>query len=531
MKKNFFSNLWDISNSVRGSLDGWDFRTYLLTILSYRTLSEYMRNVVNRDFLFDSGDFSDWNGEIPEKFKKQIADKYGFYLSPKDLFSNFIKTAKENNNLAFDIKEVLNRIEESSSLTDRHVLRDAFADFKVDNYKLGANIEEKNDKIRKILEGVNLIKIQPDENFMDIFGDAYEFLVSKYSENAGKSGGEFFTPPSVSSLISNLIKVDKTNFPTREKWSATLPNWSSFGVDKSNIKSIYDPACGTGSLLLNKNGLSSYNEIDFYGQDINYSSTRMAVINLLLHGVNYKRINIETDNTLTSPCFSHKAGTIDVVVANPPFSLSWAGSDNKDLLNDPRFSSAGTLPPKSKADFAFILDGLHMLNGEGSGYFICFPGILYRTGAEEKIRKYLVDNNLVKSVILLPPNLFYNTTTNISLLVISKNKKNENITFINGEIGGFYTKKEKNNILTQHDIERILEAYQGNEKNSSIAITTTNQEVKDNDYSLYPARYLEVSEEVETINIKALTQEIDELTREINSLRMDVDRFIKLMDL
>ncbi|MDL5532437.1 type I restriction-modification system subunit M, partial [Klebsiella pneumoniae subsp. pneumoniae] len=340
------------------------------------------------------------------------------------------------------------------------------------------------------------------EHQIDLFGDAYEFLISNYAANAGKSGGEFFTPQHVSKLIAQLAMHGQTH-----------------------VNKIYDPAAGSGSLLLQakKHFDNHIIEDGFYGQEINHTTFNLARMNMFLHNINYDKFDIRLGNTLTEPHFCDEK-PFDAIVSNPPYSVKWIGSDDPTLINDERFAPAGVLAPKSKADFAFVLHALNYLSAKGRAAIVCFPGIFYRGGAEQKIRQYLVDNNYVETVISLAPNLFFGTTIAVNILVLSKHKTDTSVQFI--DASGLFKKETNNNILTDGHIEQIMRVFASKTDVDHLAKTVPQETVAANNYNLSVSSYVEALNTREIIDISELNAELKITVGKIEQLRKDIDSIV-----
>ena len=424
---------------------------------------------------------------------------------------NVAKTANTNSNLNTDLKAIFDAIESSANgYPSEQDIKGLFADFDTTSTRLGNTVENKNSRLAAVLKGVEELNFGNFvDNEIDLFGDAYEFLISNYAANAGKSGGEYFTPQHVSKLIAQLAlhKQEKVN-------------------------KIYDPAAGSGSLLLQAKKHFDYHVIEegFYGQEINHTTYNLARMNMFLHNVNYDKFNIAIGDTLLNPHFADEK-PFDAIVSIPPYSINWIGSDDPTLINDERFAPAGVLAPKSKADFAFVLHCLSYLSSKGRAAIVCFPGIFYRGGAEQKIRKYLVDNNFVESVISVAPNLFYGTSIAVTLLVLSKNKKENKTQFIDASGEDFFKKVTNNNLLTDEHIEKIMDIFDAKEDVSYIAKYVDNNTIAENDYNLSVSSYVEAKDNREQVNIQQLNQEISTTVEKINRLRADIDEIIKEIEL
>lgn len=370
---------------------------------------------------------------------------------------------------------------------------------------MGNTVAEKNKRLVAVIKGVEGVNFGINESQIDLFGDAYEFLISNYAANAGKSGGEFFTPQNVSKLIAQLAMHKQTT-----------------------VNKIYDPACGSGSLLLQakKHFDNHIIQDGFFGQEINHTTYNLARMNMFLHNINYDKFDISLGDTLTDPKHNDEK-PFDAIVSNPPYSVNWIGSDDPTLINDDRFAPAGVLAPKSKADFAFVLHALHYLSAKGRAAIVCFPGIFYRGGAEQKIRKYLVDNNFVETVISLPANLFFGTSIATNILVISKNKKDNKMQFINASGEDFFKKETNNNVLTDEHIAKIIEIFDAKQDVEHIAKTVDNQKIAENDYNLSVSAYVEAKDTREIIDINDLNDDIEKTVSKINELRSDIKKIVK----
>jgi type I restriction enzyme M protein len=504
------SKIWKIANDVRGSVDGWDFKQFVLGALFYRFISE------NFTAYIEAGDDSVKYAELPDsvitpEIKDDAIKTKGYFIYPSQLFVNVAKTANTNSNLNTDLKAIFDAIESSANgYPSEQDIKGLFADFDTTSTRLGNTVENKNSRLAAVLKGVEELNFGNFvDNEIDLFGDAYEFLISNYAANAGKSGGEYFTPQHVSKLIAQLAlhKQEKVN-------------------------KIYDPAAGSGSLLLQAKKHFDYHVIEegFYGQEINHTTYNLARMNMFLHNVNYDKFNIAIGDTLLNPHFADEK-PFDAIVSNPPYSINWIGSDDPTLINDERFAPAGVLAPKSKADFAFVLHCLSYLSSKGRAAIVCFPGIFYRGGAEQKIRKYLVDNNFVESVISVAPNLFYGTSIAVTLLVLSKNKKENKTQFIDASGEDFFKKVTNNNLLTDEHIEKIMDIFDAKEDVSYIAKYVDNNTIAENDYNLSVSSYVEAKDNREQVNIQQLNQEISTTVEKINRLRADIDEIIKEIEL
>lgn len=500
------NKIWKIANDVRGSVDGWDFKQFVLGTLFYRFISENFTNYIEGGD--DSVDYANYSDDkINPEIKDDVIKTKGYFIYPSQLFVNVAKTANTNPNLNTDLKAIFDAIESSANgYPSEPDIKGLFADFDTTSTRLGNTVEAKNSRLAAVLKGVEELNFGKfEDNQIDLFGDAYEFLISNYAANAGKSGGEFFTPQHVSKLIAQLAMHKQTS-----------------------VNKIYDPACGSGSLLLQakKHFDNHIIEEGFFGQEINHTTYNLARMNMFLHNINYDKFNIALGNTLIDPQFGDEK-PFDAIVSNPPYSVNWIGSDNPTLINDDRFAPAGVLAPKSKADFAFVLHALSYLSGKGRAAIVCFPGIFYRGGAEQKIRKYLVDNNFVETVISLAPNLFYGTSIAVNILVLSKHKTDNKIQFVDASGDDFFKKATNNNVLEDKHIESIMEIFDNKENIAYVAKSIDNRLIAENDYNLSVSSYVEAKDNREVIDITKLNTKISKTVDKINTLRADIDKIIK----
>ena len=500
------AKIWKIANEVRGAVDGWDFKQFVLGTLFYRFISENFSNYIEGGD--DSVDYANLpDSVITPEIKDDAIKTKGYFIYPSQLFVNVAKTANTNPNLNTELKNIFNEIESSATgYPSEEDIKGLFADFDTTSTRLGNTVENKNSRLAAVLKGVEELNFGNfEDNQIDLFGDAYEFLISNYAANAGKSGGEFFTPQHVSKLIAQLAMHKQTS-----------------------VNKIYDPACGSGSLLLQakKHFDNHIIEEGFFGQEINHTTYNLARMNMFLHNVNYDKFNIALGDTLRDPQFGDDK-PFDAIVSNPPYSVNWIGSDDPTLINDDRFAPAGVLAPKSKADFAFVLHALSYLSSRGRAAIVCFPGIFYRGGAEQKIRKYLVDNNFVETVISLAPNLFYGTSIAVNILVLAKNKRDTKTQFIDASGEDFFKKVTNNNILEEKHIKRIIEIFDRKEDVDHVAKSVDNKFIAEKDYNLSVSSYVEAKDNREIVDIKKLNAEISRTVEKINALRADIDTILK----
>jgi type I restriction-modification system, M subunit len=498
--------IWKIANEVRGAVDGWDFKQFVLGTLFYRFISEHFTAFI------EGGDPDVDYAHMPDsaltpEIKDDTTKTKGYFIYPSQLFVNIAETAYTNPNLNTDLKAIFDAIESSANgYPSERDIKGLFADFDTTSNRLGNTVEEKNKRLAAVIKGVESLNFgRFEEHQIDLFGDAYEFLISNYAANAGKSGGEFFTPQHVSKLIAQLALHGQ-----------------------SRVNKIYDPACGSGSLLLQAKKQFDAHLIEdgFFGQEINHTTYNLARMNMFLHNINYDKFDIALGDTLINPYFGDEK-PFDAIVSNPPYSVNWIGSDDPTLINDDRFAPAGVLAPKSKADFAFVLHSLSYLSAKGRAAIVCFPGIFYRGGAEQKIRKYLIDNNYIETVIALPPNLFYGTSIAVNILVLSKHKPDTHTQFIDASGEDFFKKETNNNVLTDDHIARIVAIFADKEAVPHTAVQIDNQQIADNDYNLSVSSYVEAKDTREVIDIEQLNAEVAQTVVRINELRADIEEIIR----
>lgn len=501
------SQIWKIANDVRGSVDGWDFKQFVLGALFYRFISEnFSCYIEGGDDSFHYAELSD--SVITPAIKEDAIKSKGYFIYPSQLFSNVVKSANTNERLNADLAAIFTAIESSASgYPSEHDIKGLFADFDTTSNRLGNTVKDKNARLAAVLKGVAGLNFGNfEDNQIDLFGDAYEFLISNYAANAGKSGGEFFTPQHVSKLIARLAMHKQ-----------------------ATVNKIYDPACGSGSLLLQakKQFEDHIIEDGFFGQEINHTTYNLARMNMFLHDINYDKFDIALGNTLLDPQFCDEK-PFDAIVSNPPYSVNWIGSDDPTLINDDRFAPAGVLAPKSKADFAFVLHALSYLSSKGRAAIVCFPGIFYRGGAEQKIRKYLVDNNYVETVISLAPNLFFGTTIAVNILVLSKHKTDTKIQFI--DASALFKKETNNNVLLDEHIAEIMRIFDNKEDVAHFAKSIDLGIVAENEYNLSVSSYVEAKDTREVVEIGKLNAELKHVVGKIDKLRAEIDCIVAEID-
>ena len=497
------AQIWKIANDVRGSIDGWDFKQYVLGTLFYRFISENFASYLEGgDESVKYATLSD--AVITPEIKDDATKTKGYFIYPSQLFANIAAGANTNERLNTDLAAIFSAIESSANgYPSEMEIKGLFADFDTTSNRLGNTVRDKNSRLAAVLKGVAGLNFgEFQDNHIDLFGDAYEFLISNYAANAGKSGGEFFTPQHVSRLIAQLAMHKQTT-----------------------VNKIYDPAAGSGSLLLQakKHFDAHIIEDGFFGQEINHTTYNLARMNMFLHNINYDKFHIALGNTLLCPHFGDDK-PFDAIVSNPPYSVNWIGSDDPTLINDERFAPAGVLAPKSKADFAFVLHALSYLSSKGRAAIVCFPGIFYRGGAEQKIRKYLIDNNFVETVISLAPNLFFGTSIAVNILVLSKHKTDNKTQFI--DASALFKKETNNNTLTDDHIAQIMEAFDRKADVAYLAKSVDFEAIEANDYNLSVSSYVVAEDTREIINITKLNAELKTTVAKIYQLRAEIDAIV-----
>jgi len=500
-------SIWNIANALRGAVDGWDFKQYVLGMLFYRFISENITNYINEgeqkagDKDFDYAKLSDKDAESA---RSALVEEKGFFILPSELFENVRAKAKDNENLNETLEKVFRHIEESAKGTDSEKdFSGLFDDLDVNSNKLGNSVAERNKRLVALMDGIGDMQLGDyKSNTIDAFGDAYEFLMTMYASNAGKSGGEFFTPQEVSKLLT-MIALNG-----REK-----------------VNKVYDPACGSGSLLLQSAKILGKDAVrdGWFGQEINLTTYNLCRINMFLHDIGYDKFDIALGDTLVAPKHWDDE-PFDVIVSNPPYSIKWEGDSNPVLINDERFNLAGVLAPKSKADLAFVMHSLSWLSNEGTAAIVCFPGIFYRGGAEQKIRKYLVDNNVVDAVIQMPSNLFFGTSIATCLLILKKGRADDKVAFI--DASKECVKVTNSNKLTDENIERIFNWYSNKENEKHIVEMVSTDKIAEEGYNLSVSTYVEQEDTREVIDIKKLNAEIKEIVAHEQVLRDEIDKII-----
>jgi type I restriction enzyme M protein len=499
--------IWSIANDLRGSIDGWDFKQYVLGILFYRYISENITTYINlneKEAGLTDFDYSKIPDIEAEHIREDLVKTKGFFILPSELFCNVLSKASANEQLNENLKDIFKNIENSAKGTDsENNLKGLFDDIDVNSNKLGSTVMMRNTRLVKLMTSISDMNLgNYQDNTIDAFGDAYEYLMGMYASNAGKSGGEYYTPQEVSELLTRITLVGKTE-----------------------VNKVYDPACGSGSLLLNFAKILGKDNVrqGFYGQEINITTYNLCRINMFLHDIGFNKFNIGLGDTLINPIHDDDE-PFEAIVSNPPYSIKWVGDENSLLINDPRFSPAGVLAPKSKADLAFIMHSLSWLSTNGTAAIVCFPGILYRSGSEQKIRQYLIDNNYIDCIIQLPDNLFFGTTIATCIMVLKKSKNLNATLFI--DASKECVKVTKSNKMTDNHIENIVKLYTDRVDVPYRTKLVENVDIKTQEYNLSVSNYVEQEDKQEAIDIDQLNDEIKKIVTKTERLRSEIDAIL-----
>ncbi|WP_460833318.1 type I restriction-modification system subunit M [Nocardioides hungaricus] len=500
--------IWRIANDLRGSVDGWDFKTYVLGTLFYRFISENLtaylneaeRQAGNEDF-----DYRRLHNAEAEFGREETVKEKGFYILPGDLFANVREKAWHDENLNETLSRVFKNIEGSAvGATSEEDIKGLFDDLDVNSSKLGPTVAKRNEKLVKLLDAIGDLPLGGAfrENNNDLFGDAYEYLMQMYASAAGKSGGEYYTPQEVAELLARITVVGKTE-----------------------VNKVYDPACGSGSMLLKYEKVLGHGKVrqGYFGQEVNLTTYNLCRINMFLHDIPYEKFDVAHGDTLIDPAHWDDE-PFEAIVSNPPYSIKWEGDANPLLINDPRYAPAGVLAPKSKADLAFTMHILSWLAVNGTAAIVEFPGVLYRGGAEQKIRKYLVDNNYVDTVIQLPPDLFFGTTIATCVIVLKKSKADNKILFIDGS--ALFSRQGNKNKLTLGHQQTILDAFANREDVPHFATLVDHEVIADNGYNIAVSSYVEAEDTRVAVDITELNAEIARIVGSQSRLRAEIDAIV-----
>lgn len=506
--------IWRIANDLRGSVDGWDFKSYVLGFLFYRFISENLTDYVNateREAIIAEGgtpeeaaafDYATLSNEDADAARDGIVKEKGFFIRPSDLFGNVRAQAASDENLnetlSYAFRFIENSARGSGSESD---LRGLFDDVDVNSTKLGNTVAQRNAKLVKIMDAIGDLPLEHGAAQIDAFGDAYEYLMTMYASSAGKSGGEFYTPQEVAEVLATLA-LD----------------------GRSDVTRVYDPCAGSGSLLLKfAKLLGPSSRRQYFGQEINLTTYNLCRINMFLHDVNFSNFDIALGDTLTEPAHWDDQ-PFDAIVSNPPYSTKWVGKDDIALINDPRFAPAGVLAPKSKADLAFTMHMLHWLAEDGTAAIVEFPGVLYRGAAEGKIRRYLVENNFVHAVIQLPPDLFFGTTIATCIIVLKKARPDHSVLFV--DAAAECVREGNKNRLTAENQQRILSLVSERQAVDHVAALVSIDDIKDNDWNLSVSSYVEPEDTREQVDIVELNTRIAGIVERQRELRASIDAIV-----
>ena len=505
--------IWKIANDLRGSVDGWEFKAYVLGSIFYRFISENICDYIHQ-LMAEAGqpdfNYAEISDEMAERIRRKMVEEKGYFILPSQLFENVVKTAESDENLNEHLTAIFRSIEASAQGTESEDdLRGLFSDFSVDSQALGSTVIKRNQLLAKVLRTVSTMNLgsRYNDTDNDTFGDTYEFLMQMYASEAGKSGGEFFTPQQVSELL------------------ARLASWRN-----PNIQKVYDPACGSGSLLLKfaKTVGRENPNLKYFGQEVNPTTYNLCRINMFLHNVNFDNFDIRLEDTLLKPQHMQDA-PFDAIVSNPPYSLKWEGKDNSILINDPRYAPAGVLAPKSAADLAFTMHMLWHLSEQGTAAIVEFPGVLYRGGDERKIRQYLIKNNFVDCVIQLPANLFYGVSIATCIIVLKKSARADaSVLFI--DASKLFQKNGNKNVLPPEHQDKIMQLYADRRDVDYLAKLVTCDAILENDANLSVSSYVEQEDTREAIDISEVNARLEGLIAEGHELNKKIDAIIQELE-
>jgi len=504
------STIWSIADDLRGQVDGWDFKIYVLGFLFYRYISENFVEYANKQTVFNmlkNNDYTQIEDEHADVIREKALNEKGFFIRPSQLFQNIKIKAIENKNISQTIDSIFREIEQITiGYASNKAFKGLFVDLNVNSPKLGNTEKDRSEKLKELLNKIDSLELGKfQENSIDVFGSAYEYLMQMYATHAGKSGGEFYTPQEVAELLVRLATVGK-----------------------KTVNGVYDPACGSGGLLLKFAKIIGKNNVKngFFGQEINLTTYNLCRFNMFLHDLNFSEFNISLGDTLTSPDNDHKnQQPFEAIVSNPPYSIQWIGDNDPTLLKDERFAKVGCLPPKSKADWAFVLHGLSWLSDIGTATYVVFPGILYRKGNEQAIRKYLIENNFIDCIISLPTDMFFGVSISTCIIVLKRRKKYNNVLFIHATEE--FTRKGTKNVIQEQQIQKIIDVYTNRQENQTFSNIVSLEEIVKNDYNLSPASYIDIDMHFEKVNITDLNRKIQRNVEQQESIREHISEIIK----
>ncbi len=498
--KQLEQQLWNIANTLRGKMDADEFRDYILGFIFYKYLSEKMRLLADKLLSEDNIKYIDINEntsdgkQLLDAIRDDAIDSLGYFLKPSELFSSIVK---RTDSIIEELETILRNIEQSTMDSESaDDFGNLFEDLDLNSTKLGKTVDDRNTLISKVIGHLDKIDFEIEDVESDILGDAYEYLIAQFASGAGKKAGEFYTPQEVSKILAKIVTADK-----------------------QKLKSVYDPTCGSGSLLLRV--AKEVKEVSqFYGQELNRTTYNLARMNMIMHDVHYKKFDIKQEDTLERP--QHLNKRFEAIVANPPFSAKW--SSNNLFMTDERFSQYGKLAPSSKADYAFVTHMIHHLDDNGTLALVLPHGALFRGAAEGHIRQYLIrEKNYLDAVIGLPSNIFYGTSIPTCIMVFKKNRNNKDVLFI--DASEHYEKVKTQNVLREEHIEKIVSTYSNRTVEDKFSYVASNDELIENEYNLNIPRYIDTFEEEEQIDLEGVSYQLGSLDGEIHQTDKMIEGF------